>query len=108
MFGRDLAGPGRGVYGKAMGGGSGVYGENPDASGWAGNFAGNVRVTRNEHFGATTRQMLNLYQDTYGIGVSLPAGSSSRTCQHSFVESPDMMNVYNGNIVTRRLGARPP
>jgi hypothetical protein len=69
VVGRDLAGPGRGVYGRAVGAGSGVFGDNSDPAGWAGNFTGNVRVTGNQHFGMTTRQMLNLYQQAYAIGI---------------------------------------
>jgi hypothetical protein len=69
VVGRDLVGPGKGVLGRAVGAGSAIFGDNVDPTGWAGNFAGNVRVTGNEHFGATTRQMLNLYDQAYAIGV---------------------------------------
>jgi hypothetical protein len=80
VVGRDLAGPGKGVYGKAVGAGSAIFGDNADPAGWAGNFNGNVNVTGNvnasnanvtgnAYFGAKTRQMLNLYEENYAIGV---------------------------------------
>jgi hypothetical protein len=33
-----------------------------------------------------------------------PLDPANRTLSHSFVESPDMMNIYNGNVVTDRHG----
>jgi hypothetical protein len=33
-----------------------------------------------------------------------PIDPANKTLSHSFVESPDMMNIYNGNVVTDRHG----
>jgi len=33
-----------------------------------------------------------------------PLDPANKTLSHSFVESPDMMNIYNGNVVTDRHG----
>jgi hypothetical protein len=33
-----------------------------------------------------------------------PVDPANKTLSHSFVESPDMMNIYNGNVVTDRHG----
>lgn len=33
-----------------------------------------------------------------------PLDPTNKTLSHSFVESPDMMNIYNGNVVTDRRG----
>ena len=33
-----------------------------------------------------------------------PLDPENKTLSHSFVESPDMMNIYNGNVVTGRHG----
>jgi hypothetical protein len=33
-----------------------------------------------------------------------PLDPANKTLSHSFVESPDMMNIYNGNVVTDRRG----
>jgi hypothetical protein len=63
---------GNGVYGFSTSG-YGVYGIS--SSGYAGYFAGkakvigNLEINGNESFGNKTRQMINLYETTYGIGV---------------------------------------
>ena len=77
-----IAAGGKGVYGQSntssgvfgfSGSGDGVRGQS--SSGYAGNFLGKAKVTGNFEvggsvfFGSTTRQMLNLYNQTYGIGV---------------------------------------
>jgi hypothetical protein len=62
-----------------------------DASG-NGFFAGNLHITG---------------QLTKGGGsfkIDHPLDPASKYLSHSFVESPDMMNVYNGNITTDRRG----
>jgi hypothetical protein len=48
--------------------GAGVYGENT-GGGFAANFQGNVNISGYTTYGATTRQMIDLYSSTYGIGV---------------------------------------
>jgi hypothetical protein len=55
------------------------------------------------------------FNENVSIGGSLSKGSGSfridhpldpanKYLYHSFVESPDMMNVYNGNVVTDKNG----
>jgi hypothetical protein len=36
--------------------------------------------------------------------IDHPLDPANQTLSHSFVESPDMMNIYNGNIITNELG----
>lgn len=36
--------------------------------------------------------------------IDHPLDPANKTLSHSFVESPDMMNVYNGNVTTDRRG----
>ncbi len=77
-----IAGGGKGVYGQSntnsgvfgfSGSGDGVTGQS--GTGYAGHFFGKTKFTSNleidgsEFFGATTRQMLNLWSTSYGIGV---------------------------------------
>ena len=38
--------------------------------------------------------------------IDHPADPANKYLYHSFVESPDMMNIYNGNAVTDSNGAR--
>jgi hypothetical protein len=69
------------------GGGAGVYGRvlNQGGSNYAGLFEGNVNVTG------------TLTKGGGSFKIDHPLDPTNRSLQHSFVESPDMMNVYNGN-----------
>ena len=74
-------------------GGSGIVafdgiGVNGATSGLAGSFIGNVDVQ-----GKLTKSM-----GTFKIDH--PLDPENKYLYHSFVESPDMMNIYNGNITT--------
>jgi hypothetical protein len=78
-----------GVYAEAVNGNEnwGIYavaaaGGNP----YAGYFSGNVTVTG------------NCYKSGGGFKIDHPLDPANRYLYHSFVESPDMMNVYNGNV----------
>ena len=62
-----------------------------DASG-NGNFAGNLNVTG------------KLTKGSGSFKIDHPLDPANKYLSHSFVESPDMMNVYNGNITTDRRG----
>ena len=63
-------------------------GLNGAASGFAGSFVGNVDVQ-----GKLTKTM-----GTFKIDH--PLDPENKYLYHSFVESPDMMNLYNGTIIT--------
>ena len=101
-FGRDAgATPTNtyGVYGIVTGGdGSasvhyGVYGTaSGAATNWAGYFSGNVNVTG------------TLSKGGGSFKIDHPLDPENKYLYHSFVESPDMMNIYNGNITTDRNG----
>jgi hypothetical protein len=82
-------GGGWGVYGRSTSG-RGVYGSSPD--GFEGYFSGNVRVTGSiEKAGGSFK-------------IDHPLDPENRYLLHSFVESPDMMNVYNGNVTLDASG----
>ena len=92
-----------GVYGEAIQSGItadnfGVYGAatDPDGagvySGYAGWFAGNT------HIAGTLSKSGGTFK------IDHPQDPANRTLSHSFVESPDMMNIYNGNITTDANG----
>jgi len=93
---------GDGVYGKSYSGrglrgsstmGDGVYGMSTmgdglrgfSANGYAGHFLGKVKITG------------NLEKPAGQFKIDHPLDPENKYLQHSFVESPDMMNVYNGN-----------
>jgi len=59
---------------------------------YAGMFLGNVCVTGSVSKGGG------------GFAIDHPLDPSDRYLRHSFVESPDMLNVYNGNVTTDANG----
>jgi hypothetical protein len=81
-----------GVIGKAENGSSsfGVWGVS--ASGYAGYFSGRVHVSGTLSKGAGS------------FKIDHPLDPDGKYLSHSFVESPDMMNVYNGNVRTDGKG----
>ncbi len=87
-----------GAYCYANGTGSsgtryGVYGYATGATtNYGGYFNGNVNVTGVLSKGSGT------------FRIDHPQDPENKYLVHSFVESPDMMNVYNGNIVTDSTG----
>ncbi len=71
-----------GVYGQASGA----------ATNWAGYFNGNVNVIGSLAKGSGT------------FKIDHPLDPENKYLYHSFVESPDMMNIYNGNNTTDASG----
>jgi hypothetical protein len=84
-----------GMAGYAQGSGTnyGVYGQASGGStNYAGYFNGNVTVTGNLSKGGGSFQ------------IDHPLDPLDKYLFHSFVESPDMMNIYNGNVKTDAKG----
>ena len=79
----------RGVYGWSAGG-NGVHGGSN--SGYAGYFQGKVHITG------------TLSKGGGSFKIDHPLDPENKYLQHSFVESPDMMNVYNGNVLLDEKG----
>jgi hypothetical protein len=61
-------------------------------SGYAGWFKGNVQVEG------------TLFKNAGSFKIDHPLDPERKWLLHSFVESPDMMNVYNGNVTTDGSG----
>lgn len=84
---------GYGVYGSASASTSsdtayGVYGTAfGDGTRWAGYFTGDVHVTG------------TLSKSSGSFKIDHPLDPENKYLSHSFVESPDMMNIYNGVIL---------
>ena len=77
---------GRGVLGTSTNG-SALYGQSiPGSTGLAGQFEGNVQVTG------------TLTKGGGSFKIDHPLDPDKKYLSHSFVESPDMMNIYNGNV----------
>ncbi len=89
VYGESVSPNGRGVYGLATassGPAIGVYGVTGSSSGWAGYFVGTVQVVG------------TLSKSAGSFKIDHPLDPANQYLSHSFVESPDMMNIYNGNV----------
>ena len=76
----------------------GVYSEANAGTSWAGYFLGNVVVSGNLSVTGSISKGSGTFKIDY------PLDPENKTLTHSFVESPDMMNIYNGNAVTDANG----
>jgi hypothetical protein len=82
-----------GVYGSHHSGNNGYLGgseagvKGNASSGYAGYFVGDAYVTN------------HLSKGTGSFKIDHPLDPENMYLYHSFVESPDMMNVYNGNVI---------
>ena len=83
------AGQGIGIGGYAPNG-FGVFGWSPNN--WAAWFDGSVEVTG------------TLYKGAGAFRIDNPLDPAHSYLQHSFVESPEMKNVYDGNVRTNAKG----
>lgn len=87
VLGTTNSASGAGVFGSAISGGYGVYGVEPaGGGGWAVYADGDLRVSG------------TLSKAAGSFTIDHPLDPANKILQHSFVESPDMMNVYNGNV----------
>src|SRR5271157_1834221 len=77
---------GDGIFAYTKGGGAGQTGS------YAGYFSGNVDVTG------------TLAKGGGSFKIDHPLDPANKYLYHSFVESPDMMNIYNGNVTTDSQG----
>ncbi|MFN0214408.1 MAG: hypothetical protein ACKVT2_09155 [Saprospiraceae bacterium] len=69
-----------------------VYAVNTNPSSFAGDFVGNVRISGSIAKGSGTFE------------IDHPLDPANKFLYHSFVESPDMLNIYNGNAQTDANG----
>jgi len=84
---------GTGVYGSTWTGYA-IYGSNggSNSSGYAGYFNGRVHVNG------------TLSKSGGSFKIDHPLDPANKYLSHSFVESPEMMNIYNGNVTTDAQG----
>ena len=85
VYGQSYNGSGSGLAGIHNGSGNGVYGRS--SSGYAGYFSGKARVTG------------TLSKGGGSFTIDHPLDPENKYLQHSFVESPDMKNVYDGVVI---------
>ncbi|MGC9399008.1 MAG: hypothetical protein ACP5HM_07710 [Anaerolineae bacterium] len=90
----EFAGP-NGVIGAASSNdGYGVVGMASSSSGKAGYFVGDVTVTGDLEVSGSVSK------GGGGFKIDHPLDPESKYLSHSFVESPERINVYNGNVTT--------
>jgi hypothetical protein len=86
---------GAGVFAQSLGttgGAFGIYADAAAAGSWAGYFVGRVNVTG------------TLSKGGGSFKIDHPLDPEHRYLYHSFVESPDMKNIYDGNVLTDEAG----
>lgn len=83
IYAENLSG-GYGLAGRTSWVGTAIYGDNVSSSGWAGYFTGNGYVSG------------YLSKAGGGFLIDHPQDPTTKVLRHSFVESPDMKNLYDG------------
>jgi trimeric autotransporter adhesin len=128
VFGSTVSPNGVGVFGESSSatGGTGVLGqtESTDGTGTAGIFVAHggsglilaalagsnfkreftVDSSGNGSFAGNLNVTGKLTKGSGSFKIDHPLDPANKYLSHSFVESPDMMNVYNGNVTTDRHG----
>ena len=91
VIGYGTASTSLGTGGVADSGGDAIYGE-ATGGGYAGYFVGDVTISG------------NLSKGGGSFKIDHPLDPANKYLYHSFVESPDMMNIYNGNVILDSQG----
>lgn len=106
VIGKTSSPTGRGVLGQSTSGagiegiitsdgGIAIYGNTPNGShSWAGFFEGYVNVSATLYVGDL------LVTGSKNFQIDHPLDPENKFLVHSSIESPDRMNIYNGNITT--------
>jgi len=95
-----------GVLGRSWGSGTGVSGQCTEGTGVygysltgkAGYFLGDVGITGDLNIVGELSKLSGSFK------IDHPLDPENKFLQHSFVESPDMMNIYNGNVTLGQSG----
>jgi hypothetical protein len=77
---------------------------NGASSGPAAQFAGDVDIDSKVFVGGDLFVRGNLAKGSGSFKIDHPLDPENKYLSHSFVESPDMMNIYNGTITTDAKG----
>jgi len=112
VVGESPSTSGVGVWGHATAasGGTGVLGTVDSPNGYAGYFDGKCHATGDLscdgtlHCGGSCSIVGNLSKGSGSFKIDHPLDPENQYLLHSFVESPDMMNIYNGNAVLDAKG----
>ncbi len=88
---------GRAIWGLTTGGGSAIFGENT-GGGPAGTFNGFVSIAGDLFVYG------NVVKQSGSFRIDHPLDPEHKFLSHSFVESPDMKNIYDGTVTTDATG----
>jgi hypothetical protein len=94
---------GTGVRGDAHSGGYGVYGTG-DGSGWAGFFTQDSGTGGDVYVAGYLSVAGSIFKGGGGFKIDHPLDPENKYLSHSFVESPDMKNLYDGVVVLDENG----
>lgn len=97
VYGNALSPNGVGVSANATGGGTALV-ATATGSGTAAKFTGPVKITGNLTVSGTVSKGGGSFR------IDDPIDPKHKYLYHSFVESPDMMNIYNGVVTLSRHG----
>ena len=97
VYGASLSPNGVGVAASATGSGTALS-ATAQAGGLAGQFSGNVKITGNLTVTGTVSKGGGSFR------IDHPLDPQHKYLYHSFVESPDMMNIYNGVVTLSKSG----
>jgi hypothetical protein len=86
------------IWGRSHGVGPAIYGENT-SNGYAGRFKGPVLIEGHLIVGG------HLAKSSGTFKIDHPLDPANKFLSHSFVESPDMKNIYDGNVTTDATGS---
>jgi hypothetical protein len=78
--------------------GAGIYALAGIPEAWAAYLEGDVGIVGNLYVQGTVAKAAGSFK------IDHPLDPKNKTLSHSFVESPDMMNIYNGNVKTDKRG----
>jgi len=81
-----------------------VHGESGGGSNFAGYFIGNVNIDGNTHVTGELNVDGLLTKGSGSFKIDHPLDPENRFLYHSFVESPDMKNVYDGVVLLDENG----
>jgi hypothetical protein len=84
--------------------GAGVRGVATNGA-WSGDFIGPFRVQGDVQVFQDLHVFGTLTKAAGSFRIDHPLDPKNKYLSHSFVESPDMMNIYNGNVTTDSRGA---
>lgn len=105
VYGQTSSTGGRGVYGWATassGSTYGVYGKSESSDGYA-VYGSNLAGVAGQFDGAVNVNG-KLTKNSGSFKIDHPLDPAGKYLYHSFVESPDMLNVYNGNVTLDEQG----